>query len=102
MNKSSDSSDSGYFAGSLSIPKRFFIKRAKTLDRGRAWDSSGSFYLKCFSSSTRQLWKDFHNLFKRLQVAACTDPIENWHLCENERLWILPKDSVVLFAVANL
>lgn len=101
VNKSFDSSDSGYSAGSVMVPKRFFLNWAKALERGRAWDSSGSFYLKCSSSSTRQLQKDLHNLFKGLTMAACTDITENWHLCENERLWILQKDNVVLFAVAN-
>lgn len=102
VNKSFGSSDSGYFAGSVMIPKRFFLNQAKALEKGRAWDSSRSFCLKCSSSSTRQLWKNLHNLFKRLKATACTDLTENWHLCENERLWILQKDDVVFFAVANL
>lgn len=45
MNKSFDSSDSGYFVGSVMMPKRLFLNRAKALERGRAWDSSGSFCL---------------------------------------------------------
>lgn len=102
MNKSFGSSDSGYFAGSVMIPKRFFLNQAKALEKGRAWDSSRSFCLRCSSSSTRQLWKNLHNLFKRLKATACTDLTENCHLCENERLWILQKDNVVFFAVANL
>lgn len=47
------------------------------------------------------LQKDLHNLFKRLKVAACADTTENSHLYENERLWILQKNNVVFFAVAN-
>lgn len=103
VSKSFESSDSGYFAGSVMIPKsRVLLKPSQSSGNRQKWDSSGSFCLKSSSSSTRQLWKDLHNLFKRLKVAARTDLMENWHLCEIERLWVLQKDDVVLFAAADL
>lgn len=79
MNKSFNSSNSGHFAGSVMIPlkSQVLFKVSQSFGKGQ---SMGFFRKLLFevlhSSSTRQLWKDLHNVFKRLRVAACTDLTE--------------------------